>query len=208
MGEKYLHYRMQKAVMIVAMLFSLLLSNAVFAGYADEYRAKHPRRVKTTISQNTKGQYEGSEKYKLFDHNIGDYRLKLEFLCEAKGPNLILLTCSTFGEHYTPAITELSCGDGKNKHILHRFVGLHFPIRRHSSGTFLIANINPSELYDAVVISANNVVVINNHHKCWPEFQQALTDAEKLYEERREIWKRLNEMADNVSKRKMKKARV
>ena len=131
--------------------------------------------------------------------------MKLEFLCEAKGPDLVLLNCSTFGGRYTPAITELSCGDGKNKHVLHKFVGLHFPIGRHGNGTFLIAHINPAELYDAIVVSANNVVVINNQHKLWPEFQQALRDAEKLYNERREIWKRLNEMADNASKKKLKK---
>ncbi len=201
MGNHSLHGRMQIIFLLVATLGLLLLSNTVAAGYADEYRAKHPRRVKTTISQNTKGQYEGSENYKLFDHNVGGYRLKLEFLCSAKGPDLILLHCSTYGGRYTPAITELSCGDGKNKHILHRFVGLHFPIGRHSYGTFQVANINPSELYDAIVVSANNVVIINNQHKRWPEFQQALRDAEKLYGERREIWKRLNEMADIANKR-------
>ena len=205
MNNDLLRNRMQKILMLVTALGFLVLSNTVAAGYADEYRAKHPRRVKTTITQNTKGQYEGSEKYKLFDRTIDGYQLKLEFKCNSKGPDLLLLTCSTFGGRNTPAITELSCGDGKNKHVLHKFVGLHFPIRRHSVGTFLIAHVNPSELYDAIVVSANNVVVINNQHKRWPEFQQALRDAEKLYNERREIWKRLNEMADNASKKKLKK---
>ncbi len=205
MNDKPLHNRIQKMFALITILGLLFVSNTVAAGFADEYRAKHPRRVKTTIKQNTKGQYEGSEKYKLFEHNVSGYKLKLEFLCEAKGPDLVLLNCSTFGGRYTPAITELSCGDGKNKHVLHKFVGLHFPIGRHGNGTFLIAHINPAELYDAIVVSANNVVVINNQHKLWPEFQQALRDAEKLYNERREIWKRLNEMADNASKKKLKK---
>ena len=71
----------------------------------------------------------------------------------------------------------------------------------NSYGTFQIAHIKPSELHDAIVVSANNVVIINNQHKRWPEFQQALKDAEKLYEERYEIWKRLNEMANNASKK-------
>ncbi len=205
MNNSLLRNRMQKMLMIVTALGLLVLSNTVAAGYADEYRAQHPRRVKTTITQNTKGQYEGSEKYKLFDRTIDGYQLKLEFKCNSKGPDLLLLTCSTFGGRNTPAITELSCGDGKNKHVLHRFVGLHFPIRRHSVGTFLIAHVNPSELYDAIVISANDVVVINNQHKRWPEFQQALRDAERLYNERQEIWKRLNEMADNANRKVLKK---
>jgi len=205
MDNYSLHNWIQKMFLLVGMLGFLLLPNTVAAEYVDEYVAKHPRRVKITISQNAKGQYSGEALFKLFEHNVGGYRLKLEFLCEAKGPDLVLLHCSTFGGRYTPAITELSCGDGKNKHVLHKFVGLHFPIGRHGNGTFLIAHINPSELYDAIVVSANNVVVINNQHKLWPEFQQALRDAEKLYNERREIWKRLNEMADNTSKKKLKK---
>ena len=205
MDNYSLHNWIQKMFLLVGMLGFLLLPNTVAAEYVDEYVAKHPRRVKITISQNAKGQYSGEALFKLFEHNVGGYRLKLDFLCDAKGPDLILLHCSTFGGRYTPAITELSCGDGKNKHVLHKFVGLHFPIGRHGNGTFLIAHINPSELYDAIVVSANNVVVINNQHKLWPEFQQALRDAEKLYNERREIWKRLNEMADNTSKKKLKK---
>ena len=205
MDNYSLHNWIQKMFLLVGMLGFLLLPNTVAAEYVDEYVAKHPRRVKITISQNAKGQYSGEALFKLFEHNVGGYRLKLDFLCDAKGPDLILLHCSTFGGRYTPAITELSCGDGKNKHVLHKFVGLHFPIGRHGNGTFLIAHINPAELYDAIVVSANNVVVINNQHKLWPEFQQALRDAEKLYNERREIWKRLNEMADNTSKKKLKK---
>ena len=130
--------------------------------------------------------------------------MKLDFQCDAKGPDLILLHCSTFGGRYTPAITELSCGDGENKHVLHKFVGLHFPIGRHSYGTFQIAHINPKEFANAIVVSANNTVIINNQHKLWPEFLQALENAGKLYEERREIWKRLNEIAKNTNKRNPK----
>ena len=170
----------------------------------DEYVAKHPRRVKITISQNAKGQYSGEALFKLFEHNVGGYRLKLDFQCDAKGPDLILLHCSTFGGRYTPAITELSCGDGEKKHVLHKFVGLHFPIDRHSYGTFQIAHINPKEFDNAIVVSANNTVVINNQHKLWPEFLQALEDAGKLYEERREIRKRLNEITKNTKKRNPK----
>ena len=67
-----------------------------------------------------------------------------------------------------------------------------------------IANINPKEFDNAIVVSANDTVVINNQHKLWPEFMQALADAGKLYEERREIWKRLNEIAKNTNKRNPK----
>ncbi len=200
MDNYSLHNWIQKMFLLVGMLGVLLLPNTVAAEYVDEYVAKHPRRVKITISQNAKGQYSGEALFKLFEHNVGGYRLKLDFLCDAKGPDLILLHCSTFGGRYTPAITELSCGDGENKHVLHKFVGLHFPIRRHGVGTFLIAHINPKEFDNAIVVSANNHVVINNQHKLWPEFLQALTDAGKLYEERREIWKRLNEIAKDTKK--------
>jgi hypothetical protein len=82
--------------LLVGMLGFLLLPNTVAAEYVDEYVAKHPRRVKITISQNAKGQYSGEALFKLFEHNVGGYRLKLDFLCDAKGPDLILLHCSTF----------------------------------------------------------------------------------------------------------------
>ena len=103
MNDKPLHNRIQKMFALITILGLLFVSNTVAAGFADEYRAKHPRRVKTTIKQNTKGQYEGSEKYKLFEHNVSGYKLKLEFLCEAKGPDLVLLNCSTF-ELFFPLI--------------------------------------------------------------------------------------------------------
>jgi hypothetical protein len=45
--------------LLVGMLGFLLLPNTVAAEYVDEYVAKHPRRVKITISQNAKGQYSG-----------------------------------------------------------------------------------------------------------------------------------------------------
>ena len=183
MDNYSLHNRIQKLFLLVGMLGFLLLPNTAAAEFVDEYVAKHPRRVKITISQNAKGQYSGEALFKLFEHNVGGYRLKLDFQCDAKGPDLILLHCSTFGGRYTPAITELSCGDGEKKHVLHKFVGLHFPIDRHSYGTFQIAHINPKEFDNAIVVSANNTVVINNQHKLWPEFLQALEDAGKLYEE-------------------------
>ena len=204
MDNYSLHNRMQKMFLLVGMLGFLLLPNTAAAEFVDEYVAKHPRRVKITISQNAKGQYSGEALFKLFEHNVGGYRLRLDFQCDAKGPDLILLHCSTFGGRYTPAITELSCGDGENKHVLHKFVGLHFPIDRHSYGTFQIAHINPKEFDNAIVVSANNTVIINNQHKLWPEFLQALEDAGKLYEERREIWKRLNEITKNTKKRNPK----
>ena len=204
MDNKLLFCRLKKMFLLVGTLGFLLLPNTVAAEYVDEYVAKHPRRAKITISQNAKGQYSGKVLFKLFEHNVGGYHLKLDFLCDAKGPDLILLHCSTFGGRYTPAITELSCGDGENKHVLHKFVGLHFPIGRHSYGTFQIAHINPKEFDNAIVVSANNTVVINNQHKLWPEFLRALEDAGKLYEERLEIWKRLNEIAKNTKKRNPK----
>ena len=204
MDNYSLHNRMQKMFLLVGMLGFLLLPNTAAAEFVDEYVAKHPRRVKITISQNAKGQYSGEALFKLFEHNVGGYRLRLDFQCDAKGPDLILLHCSTFGGRYTPAITELSYGDGEKKHVLHKFVGLHFPIDRHSYGTFQIAHINPKEFANAIVVSANNTVIINNQHKLWPEFLQALEDAGKLYEERREIWKRLNEITKNTKKRNPK----
>lgn len=204
MDNYSLHNRIQKLFLLAGMLGFLLLPNTAAAEFVDDYVAKHPRRVKITISQNAKGQYSGEALFKLFEHDVGGYRLRLDFQCDAKGPDLILLHCSTFGGRYTPAITELSCGDGENKHVLHKFVGLHFPIGRHSYGTFQIAHINPKEFANAIVVSANNTVIINNQHKLWPEFLQALEDAWKLYEERREIWKRLNEITKNTKKRNPK----
>ena len=57
------------------------------------------------------------------------------------------------------------------------------------------------EFDNAIVLSANNHVIMNNSHKHWQEFQQALADAGKLYEERREIWKKLNEKIYNSNRK-------
>ena len=101
MDNYSLHNRMQKMFLLVGMLGFLLLPNTAAAEFVDEYVAKHPRRVKITVSQNAKGQYSGEALFKLFEHNVGGYRLKLDFQCDAKGPDLILLHCSTFGGRYT-----------------------------------------------------------------------------------------------------------
>ena len=115
MDNYLLRHRLHKMFLLVSILGLLLVSNSVAAGYADEYRAKHPRRVKTTISQNTKGQYVASVYYKLFDHNIGGYRLKLDCQFDTKGPDLILLHCSTFGGRGVtyPPFRNYHMGTGK-----------------------------------------------------------------------------------------------
>ena len=48
MDNYLLRHRLHKMFLLVSILGLLLVSNSVAAGYADEYRAKHPRRVKTT----------------------------------------------------------------------------------------------------------------------------------------------------------------
>jgi len=172
-------------VLTVALLFT---NNTAFAKFTDEYKAQHPNRVKTTTEQLPSGQWYTKTEYKLFDRGVEHGRLKLILQLNEKGPDLCFLSFRSLGNSSPKTINSLSWGDGKKAHDIKMFFsyltgGGHRWDRSYAS--LGMAHINPSELKQAIVISANDEVVLNQFHKRWKEWQEALDAAEKIFEEKR-----------------------
>lgn len=171
---------MKKIIAIVALLVSLLLSNVAAAKFSDEYKAKYPRRVKTTTTQMTNGQMHTSTEYKLFKRNLPTGRIKLDVTLSDKGPDLCFLTVSTYGDSELNPIRELTWGDGKEAHKIQLFYSdfVRGGFRRYAE--LAIATVSPAELKKAIVISLNRKAVINESSKYWKEWQEALDTADRL----------------------------
>ena len=171
---------MKKIIAIVALLISLLLSNVAAAKFSDEYKAKYPRRVKTTTTQMTNGQMHTSTEYKLFKRNLPTGRIKLDVTLSEKGPDICFLTVSTYGDSELNPIRELTWGDGQEAHKIKLFYSdfVRSGFRRYAE--LAIATVSPAELKKAIVISLDRKAVINESSKYWKEWQEALDTADKL----------------------------
>ena len=171
---------MKKIIAIVTLLVSLLLSNVAAAKFSDEYKAKYPRRVKTTTTQMTNGQMHTSTEYKLFKRNLPTGRIKLDVTLSDKGPDLCFLTVSTYGDSELNPIRELTWGDGQEAHKIQLFYSdfVRGGFRRYAE--LAIATVSPAELKKAIVISLDRKAVINESSKYWKEWQEALDTADRL----------------------------
>lgn len=171
---------MKKIIAIVTLLVSLLLSNVAAAKFSDEYKAKYPRRVKTTTTQMTNGQMHTSTEYKLFKRNLPTGRIKLDVTLSEKGPDICFLTVSTYGDSELNPIRELTWGDGQEAHKIKLFYSdfVRSGFRRYAE--LAIATVSPAELKKAIVISLDRKAVINESSKYWKEWQEALDTADRL----------------------------
>ena len=171
---------MKKIIAIVTLLVSLLLSNVAAAKFSDEYKAKYPRRVKTSTTQMTNGQMHTSTEYKLFKRNLPTGRIKLDVTLSDKGPDICFLTVSTYGDSELNPIRELTWGDGQEAHKIKLFYSdfVRGGFRRYAE--LAIATVSPAELKKAIVISLDRKAVINESSKYWKEWQEALDTADKL----------------------------
>lgn len=171
---------MKKIIAIVTLLVSLLLSNVAAAKFSDEYKAKYPRRVKTSTTQMTNGQMHTSTEYKLFKRNLPTGRIKLDVTLSDKGPDICFLTVSTYGDSELNPIRELTWGDGQEAHKIKLFYSdfVRSGFRRYAE--LAIATVSPAELKKAIVISLDRKAVINESSKYWKEWQEALDTADRL----------------------------
>ena len=177
---------MKKIIAFILTIALFLISNTAFAKFTDEYKAQYPNRVKTTTEQLPSGQWYSKTEYKLFDRGVEHGRLKLILQLNDKGPDLCFLSFRTLGNSSPKTINSLSWGDGEKAHDIKMFFSYLTGAGHHCDRSYAalgMAHINPTELKQAIVISANDEVVLNRSHKRWKEWQEALDAAEKILEE-------------------------
>lgn len=177
---------MKKLFVFILTIALLIASSTALANFADEYKAQHPKRVKTTTEQLPSGQWYTKTEYKLFDRGVAHGRLKLTLQLNDKGPDLCFFSFHSLGNSSPKTINRLSWGDGEKAHEIKMFFSYLTGSGHRGDRSYAalgMAHINPTELKKAIVISANDEVVLNQSHKCWTEWQQALDAAEKILEE-------------------------
>ena len=177
---------MKKIFAFVLTIALVIASNTAFAKFTDEYKAQYPNRVKTTTEQLSSGQWYTKTEYKLFDRGVEHGRLKLILQLNDKGPDLCFLSFRSLGNSSPKTINSLSWGGGEKAHDIKMFFSYLTGAGHHCDRSYAalgMAHINPTELKQAIVISANDEVVLNQSHKRWKEWQEALDAAEKILEE-------------------------
>ena len=175
---------MNKVVATTLLAVLLVLCNVADAGFIEDYKAQHPRRVKTTTEQMNSGQYYTKTEFKLFDRNLEAGRLKLSVSLNTKGPDLCFLVFATPGSSSTYVPSTLSWGDGEKAHDIKLFFRYLTRTGHRRYAGLAMAHIRPDELKDAIVISADNDVIMNQTHKRWNEWKEALDTADKLMKDR------------------------
>ena len=177
---------MKKLFTVIALMVFLLAANAADAKFSDEYKAKHPRRVKVETRLEASGKKSTKTLYTLFKHQTSAGWLLMQVY-----DNDGLKLCSiAYGETVsTPKdYSHFSWGDGEKVHEIPRLVSYY---ERDGRGyhNFMNATIQPSELKKAVILSTHyngyfSDPILHSSLKYWKEWMEALDAADKLIKER------------------------
>ena len=178
---------MKKLFTIITLMVALLASNIADAKFSDEYKEKYPKRVKTSTYQRKNGTFSTSTDFYVFKRKSDGLALTV---CDLDGIKVCFLNYSYNGDEWR-FYDGLSWGDGKDAHDIRLLTKPRFDTYRHGHGAIeiLTAGINPKDLKNAIVIHAHserhgNEVIMNEKHKRWKEWQEALDTAIKLMDER------------------------
>ena len=172
-----------KKLFTAVLIMAMAVSSIAFAGYSDEYKAKHPTRVKVYTEQDLSGKTVTTEEYKLFNNGKG-FSLGLKKTNDYRYAYVQFFYNGKFWRFYR----GFTWGDGNNIHDLKLFID---PVRNVGSGRvteLLFATIKTTELKNAVIIHAHSdkngpEVMIGSSDPRWAEWKTALEDAEKLLAE-------------------------
>ena len=176
---------MKKAFTAVLLIAAMAISSVAFAGYADEYKAKYPKNVKTKTTQLKSGKISTSTDYDVFKTKTNGLSLRVSDL---SGIKVAFLTFSYVGNNWR-FYDGLSWGDGKAAHDIP--LGMK-PTRQAFRGgvtEVIITGISPLDLQKAIVIHAHSErggdeVVMNAQHKRWAEWKAAVDAAVKIMQDK------------------------
>ncbi len=178
---------MKKLFTIITLMVALLTPNMADTKFSDEYRAKYPKRVKTSTYQRKNGTISTSTDYYVYKRKSDGLSLTV---CDLNGIKVCFLRYTYNGDEWR-FYDGLSWGDGKEAHKIRLLSEPRFDTYRHGRGAIemLTAGINPEMLKNAIVLHAHSErhgdeVIMNATHKRWKEWQESVDTAAKLMAER------------------------
>lgn len=170
---------------LAASLVAMTVPGIAEAGYCDEYKAKYPKNVQTKTSQLKSGKMSTTTDYNVYKSKMGGLSLKV---ADLDGIKVAFLSFSYSGDSWR-FYDGLSWGDGQESHDIP--LGMR-PTRQAFRGgvaEVLVVGINPVDLQKAVVIHAHSErngdeVVMNEQHKRWAEWREAVDAAVKIMQDK------------------------
>lgn len=174
---------MKKLFAVIALMTSLLATNAVDAKFSDEYKAKYPKRVKITKTISATGAPVVSTRYKLFNRWLNDGPFELAIM-DYNGIKICTICYGTNSSN-PREFTHFTWGDGNNAYEIQLLSGYCKSIGPDRYSDFIDAMVEPTALKNAVVISVHDISlrsepIIYESHKRWKEWQNAIAAAEKI----------------------------
>ncbi len=168
---------MKKLFTIVTLLATLLATNIADAKFSDEYKAKYPRRVKTTTTQLPSGRFSTSTDYFLFKANPTGLSLRVS---EIDGIKVCFINYVYKGRYWN-FYYKISWGDG-NASYDNTTLMKYRDTFRGGVIEIITTAVNPEELKNAIVFHAHSEnyapeVILNESHKRWKEWQEAVEAA-------------------------------
>ena len=171
---------MKKLFTAILLITAVLLANVASAGYCDEYKAKHPKNVKTTTSQLRSGKMYTTTDYFLFKSKRGGLSLTIN---DIDGIKICTVGYSYAGNSWH-FYDGFSWGDGETAHD-EKAVIKNRDAFRGGVAEVIMAHFRPSDLKNAIVIHAHSErygdeVIMNKDNKRWAEWQEAVDAAVKI----------------------------
>lgn len=165
----------------------LLISNVALAKFSDDYKKAYPKNVKVTTKQNSAGRMVTTTWYYLFEGKVNGGKLALQ-LIDGGGSDKFCALYYTWTGNKWKFYDKLTWGDGEKVHDL---LPVLKPTRQVGRGYVLeqlATAANPTELKNAVIVSAHTQnslsdILLNAQSKDWASWKKALDDAEKILAE-------------------------
>ena len=170
-----------KKILAIALLISSLFCSVASASYADEYKAKYPKKVKTWTEQLSSGKLSTITDYFVFKSKGNGVSLRV---ADLNGIKVCYISYGYSGERWR-FYDGISWGDGKEAHELTLMTKPRHDVMGHRAVEVITAAVNPEKLKNAIVIHAHselngNEVAMNESHKRWKEWKEAVDAAAKL----------------------------
>ena len=178
---------MKKIFTVITLMVALMIANMADAKFSDEYKARHPKRVKVQKIITDSGRPATSTRYKLFSRWLADGPFELAIL-DYNGIKICTI-CYGINGNSPREFVNFTWGDGENVHEIQTLSSESKSIGYNRFSDFIDAVVDPKLLKTATVISVHDSnlrsePLIYESHKRWKEWKEAIDAAEKIMNER------------------------
>ena len=178
---------MKKIFTVITLMVALMMANMADAKFSDEYKARHPKRVKVQKIITDSGRPATSTRYKLFSRWLADGPFELAIL-DYNGIKICTI-CYGINGNSPREFVNFTWGDGEKVHEIKTLSSESKSIGYNRFSDFIDAIVDPQLLKTATVISVHDSnlrsePLIYESHKRWKEWKEAIDAAEKIMNER------------------------